>query len=352
MIIGQGLAGSLLGWELNKAGQSIMIIDDGHRSASSHVAAGMVNPLAGKRLALYPETKAHLDAVQQTYAEIEASLNRQYYHPTPLLRILQNEDEASRFGQRQNIRDFAEYIAEAYPAGKPVEGMVNPHGAFYTEQGGWLNTRALIKDMRKYFDQNKCLLETPFEANDLVVDAHAVHWNNKITARQVIFCQGWRDSQNPWFDWLRWDPVQGDIMTLDCPGIRGNRIINGGKWLVPTDGDLFKAGSTYQRNRLDQRPSARDGKTVLEGVRALTGTNSLKVIRHEAGIRPGTRTQHPFIGLHPRYENIGLFSGFGSKGTLLIPLYANKFTRHLLNQTPIPNHVNIRNQWRPSPNNP
>ena len=42
LILGQGLAGSLLARLLIRAGQSVCVIDDGHTSSSSTVAAGLV----------------------------------------------------------------------------------------------------------------------------------------------------------------------------------------------------------------------------------------------------------------------------------------------------------------------
>ena len=55
LILGQGLAGSLLAWMLIRKGQKVCVIDDAHRSSSSRVAAGLVNPLAGMRFNRRPE---------------------------------------------------------------------------------------------------------------------------------------------------------------------------------------------------------------------------------------------------------------------------------------------------------
>ena len=45
LILGQGLAGSLLAWHLIGGGQKVRVIDDAHRSSASKVAAGLINPL-------------------------------------------------------------------------------------------------------------------------------------------------------------------------------------------------------------------------------------------------------------------------------------------------------------------
>ena len=60
LIIGQGLAGSLLAWLLVRAGQRVCVIDDAHASSSSVVAAGLINPLAGMRFNRRPEMDSWL----------------------------------------------------------------------------------------------------------------------------------------------------------------------------------------------------------------------------------------------------------------------------------------------------
>ena len=50
MIVGQGLAGSLLASELLDAGKTIQIFDADHEGAASAIAAGIINPITGRRL--------------------------------------------------------------------------------------------------------------------------------------------------------------------------------------------------------------------------------------------------------------------------------------------------------------
>ena len=49
-IIGQGLAGSILAYFLLKEGQNVQIFDNPSIPSSSKVAAGIYNPVTGKRL--------------------------------------------------------------------------------------------------------------------------------------------------------------------------------------------------------------------------------------------------------------------------------------------------------------
>jgi glycine/D-amino acid oxidase-like deaminating enzyme len=50
LIVGQGLAGTLLAWECERAGIAFAVADCGHAAAATSAAAGIVNPITGRRL--------------------------------------------------------------------------------------------------------------------------------------------------------------------------------------------------------------------------------------------------------------------------------------------------------------
>ena len=50
LLIGQGLAGSALGYRLKKAGKKIKLIDLPSENKSSRVAAGLYNPVTGRKM--------------------------------------------------------------------------------------------------------------------------------------------------------------------------------------------------------------------------------------------------------------------------------------------------------------
>ena len=50
LIVGQGLAGSLLALELEKRGRKIHVVDNNPSTSSSKVAAGLYNPITGRKM--------------------------------------------------------------------------------------------------------------------------------------------------------------------------------------------------------------------------------------------------------------------------------------------------------------
>ena len=49
LIIGQGISGTWLSYYLNKTGKSFLVIDNNFKSSSSKIAAGIINPVTGRR---------------------------------------------------------------------------------------------------------------------------------------------------------------------------------------------------------------------------------------------------------------------------------------------------------------
>lgn len=348
LIVGQGLAGSLLARQLRKAGRKICVLDDGHCSAASVVAAGMVNPLAGKRLALYPETAHYIDTLERTYAACARDFGRVFFHPLPILRLLQSEAEAERLAERQADTAFAPYIGESFAPGEAIGSARNPYGAFVTHAGGWLDVPALLTALRADLKQTGCLMEARFHYDELMIKGDHIVWRDAIRAHRIIFCQGWQDSRNPWFDWLRWDPIRGDILTVESNGLPNERILNGGKWLLPVGRACFRAGATYEREKLEAPPQASDAESILKVLAETWPDASFELQEHACGVRPGTRTQHPFMGQHPEHPSLWLFGGFGSKGTLLIPACAQMLEAFLSHGQTLPSSMDIARQWNRS----
>jgi hypothetical protein len=50
LLVGQGICGTFLSWYLQKAGLSFLVIDDYRPNSASLTAAGIINPVTGRRI--------------------------------------------------------------------------------------------------------------------------------------------------------------------------------------------------------------------------------------------------------------------------------------------------------------
>ena len=50
LIIGQGISGTFLSYYLQRENKSFLVIDNNFKSAPSRIAAGIINPVTGRRM--------------------------------------------------------------------------------------------------------------------------------------------------------------------------------------------------------------------------------------------------------------------------------------------------------------
>ncbi|WP_455209587.1 NAD(P)/FAD-dependent oxidoreductase [Kaarinaea lacus] len=335
IIVGQGLAGSILAWQLLHNKTRVVVIDDGHHGSSSLVAAGLVNPITGKRLVKSWKVEPCLPTAVKFYRSLEAALQKPLYHEKAILRLFSSQQEREQWAKRRLQPQYQNYISG-------VSESDNPLGGFYVQRSGYLNTRELIFSIKSVLQQRDCLIEARVDYKDFAIHSQDVSWKH-IRAKRIVFCEGHRIRKNPWFNGLPLQPAQGEILSLKVATALPNHIINSGKWLLPIAPDVLKVGATFQWQPLDGIPTDKGQRELLDAYKRLwPASPDYKVIEHLCGVRPGTRDKKPFIGMHPRYAQLGVFNGFGAKGALWIPYFAERFANFLCGSMQLPEETDIR----------
>jgi glycine/D-amino acid oxidase-like deaminating enzyme len=158
------------------------------------------------------------------------------------------------------------------------------------------------------------------------------------SSRSVIWCEGAAGLMAG-----RCGPhrcAKGEILTLRAEGWDETRIrIGAGGWMVPQGGGVFKVGSTYEWDELDELPTDR-GRARVEEIASRLGSETFEVIAHEAGVRPILRRSQPLIG--PLDDGGWMFNALGSKGSLYAPGMAGRLARWLVDGVEAEPEVDFR----------
>jgi len=345
IILGQGLAGSLLAWNLIQRGKRVLVIDQPHKTSASQIAAGLINPVTGKRLVKQNNADELLTTAEQEYNQLKKTFNSQFFYSKHITRLFQSEENALAYNKRLADLTYKNYIGEKFePDTHPI--LYNPLGGFKQYQTGYVNTLHLLSTLKKYFSEQQCYQETHIEYSQVQLNDQSATINHQHT-KQLIFCEGYRTTTNPWFNWLTFKLAKGEILTLKSQAALPDTIINAGKWLLPTDTHTCKFGATYQWDNLDETPTDNAKKELLTAANKLFKSDmTFSLVEHRAGIRPCTYDTMPYIGTHPNHHQLGYFNGFGSKGSMLIPFYAKHFCENLLNKQPLNTDIDITRQWK------
>ena len=312
-IVGSGTAGTCLAWQFWFRGFPFRLIDSGV-TGSSHVAAGLINPVSGKNCTVPEDYALHYAAAETFYQKIDALLGTQVWHPLEIIRLIAQRDDA-KLGKKMREGDAAEWVIR-----KLEESRWTDASAYLLHHGARLDVPHFLSESRSFFQQHG-LVETG-EINIQKLDDDNLH----------IWCGGAKGlmDQVP----VAWQHrcAKGEILTVHAPAWMQERMITGRNWLVPLGHDHYKIGATYEWTFDHADPSPSGLEFLLRTARDLGGEN-FSIVKHEAGIRPIVRKSKPVAGLIS--ATCGVFNGLGSKGSLTAPWASAHLAAEIIDGTPI-----------------
>ena len=198
IVVGQGIAGSCLALELADRGARVEIVDDGWESAACLVAAGVINPITGKRLVKSWRSSVAHPRAREFYRSLEARLGKRFFHDRKILQLYRSPEEAELWRGRAEDPEYAEFISDPVPPGS-FGGLNDSFGARFIGRSAWVEPPAVMSAFREYFLSRGMLRTEKFDFSKL--DARARSYAGRAF-RGIIFCEGWRAVENPYFSWL------------------------------------------------------------------------------------------------------------------------------------------------------
>jgi glycine/D-amino acid oxidase-like deaminating enzyme len=319
IIVGQGLAGTVLGITLEQKGCSVFIIDKKKENSASRVAAGLYNPVVFKRLTLSWMAKQLIPFAESFYLDAELILIEKFLHRIAILKLIDSGEELQIWINKQNDPDLIDFV---HPLSNPVfqNKNIDCKEIF---PAGFLDVKKFMESYRRRLIQNEKIDEGEFKNEELLIEKDFVFYK-KRKAKKIIFCEGVNAMQNPWFREIQFLPAKGEMLTISCEGLPADHILMKDKFLIPIEKNIFKAGSNYEWNFVNDLPTEKIGTEIENQLRKMIDRD-FKIINHEAAIRPTMKDRRPVLGIHPHCAQIGIFNGLGTKGVMLAPYFAQQF---------------------------
>jgi glycine oxidase len=345
LIVGQGVAGSVLGLTLLERGLSVRVVSAaGTLPAASAVAAGIVNPLTGRKLVKTWLADDLFPYLHRFYTAAEQQLSARFFTPLSIYRPYR--DEAERTAYETAVADpaLAGYVTTR-PNNAVYEPVINnPFGGLEVGQAGWIDLPAFLAATRRYLLDRQCFKEAQVRVEDLHIGPGGVGYAGR-QYRYVIFCEGPHGAANPLFYWLPYSPVKGEILTAEVDTYPVQNVVNQGIFVMPVGeangAARIRIGATYAWDNLNWQTTD-GGRSFLETKARQLLRVPFRVVGQQAGIRPSTKDRRPFVGWHPTYPAVGIFGGMGTKGVSLAPYLAHNLANHLATSEEILPAVQIR----------
>ena len=340
LIVGQGLAGSILSAHLLEMGKTVKVLSEPSFSNSSKVAGGLFNPITGRKMVKTWHCDRLFDYLIPFYRKMESLLREEFLVEKPIYRPFYSIEEQNEWMGKSADPDFQPYIEKVYQHSGFGEHVHDEFGGILLKKSGYLQTAKFVEAYESYLSKHNLLVNTAFDFNKLSISTQGVSYEG-INAKHLVFCDGKMLEQNPFFSWLPLHPVKGELLFLETESDMKQRVIyNRGVFVVPMGHGSSKVGATYEHQNLNEEPTLKGKNQLIERLGNLIKF-PYKITGQAAGVRPATKDRRPFLGKHPELVHVYIFNGLGAKGVSLAPYYANQFIQWMEGNGNLEDEVNI-----------
>ena len=320
LIVGQGIAGTTLAHKLFESGYSVRLIDNKHQSSSSLIAGGVVHPMSFKRAILSWKADSLIPVAKAYYDAFEAAFKTKVFYELGMTRVFSSMEEQNNWQGRMADSPMKDII------GDEELSLDFPFGSGKVNMAGRVDVALYLSRSKEFFKEEDTISEEQFDYNQLSYFETGIEYKG-IEAENIIFCEGFKINQNPYFNYIPLSPTKGEILiikTKDLPDC----ILSQGCFVMPIGNDKYVLGATYDRENINQETTKEGKEQLIEKLKNI-GDFDFEVIEHRAGVRPTTHDRRPILGSHPKYSNMHIFNGLGSKGVMLAPHFAGELIEYI-----------------------
>lgn len=129
-------------------------------------------------------------------------------------------------------------------------------------------------------------------------------------------------------------PVKGQMLLFDAePDTLRFMVLDGEQYLIPRRDGKILAGSTVEQDDFNKTTTstAKDRLSTF-ALNLLPALNNYPLVKHWAGLRPGTDQGIPYIGRHPEISNLSINAGHFRNGLVMAPASAQLLADIMLNR--------------------
>lgn len=349
VVVGGGIIGVSLAFELRRRGQSVLVLDrqEPGREAS-WAAAGTISPapdhesvgiaaLGCESYRLYPEFAAAIE---------EASGESVGFHPNGAMELFFCPDGETERDRRvdeiQNHGITAEAISlNEAKIREPAIGAAT-RAALWIRDEAYLDPRVITHvaiaaalktgvEMRGNSDVISVLVEQNQCSGVLVADAERnragrleVRTGEKIAARNVVIAAGWRSGEIGGVEtYAPTAPVRGQMVALaKVPGAPRTILRSDLGYMAPRQDGRTVIGSTLESGRAEKHTTPAGVQKILSAALTMApGLASAPILETWAGVRPDSPDHLPIIG-PANVEGLFIATGHYRNGMLLAPVTA------------------------------
>jgi glycine oxidase len=348
VVVGGGVIGACIAYELAKAGARPVVLDREARGQASRASAGMLAPLSeadgpGPFLDLGMESlRLHRPLAEELLERTGMDVG---YRPTGLLRVALNETDEVAVRRRRSWHMAAGFSvgwldpARVHDAEPALSRDIR--GAAYYSQEHQVSPPLLAQAALRAAADLGAVVRMGLNVEGFLVSGSRVHGvraaGEPLECDEVVIAAGaWSGAFAELGPALPVRPVRGQLVALQTVSTSVRHLIySSGGYLSPKPDGSILVGATQEEVGFDPRPTADGVAGLLQSVARLTPALASATFADAiAGLRPGSPDGLPLIGRLPGWSGVSAATGHFRNGVLLAPITAHLVADLLLRERP------------------
>ena len=325
IIVGLGLAGLAFAEKLVQNNQSFLVFEDDSQT-SSLVAGGVYNPVILKRFTPVWKAKEQLEIALPLYEKLEGKFNVKFDTKFSTRKVFKSIEDQNNWFEASDKSKLSEFMNPNIWNEK-VNGIKGDFGFGEVLQTGRVDTHLLVDMYRNYLKKEENIRFEQFDYNQMSINNNSINYQD-IEAKRIVFCEGFGIKQNPFFNYLPLNEAKGELITIHSPELKVDFLVKSTLFILPLENDLYKVGATFNWTDKTSKPSKEGRDELIEKLEKVINV-PYKIVNQSAGIRPTVSGRRPLVGVHPKFKNLIVLNGLGTRGVMIGPWAANQLYNYL-----------------------
>jgi glycine/D-amino acid oxidase-like deaminating enzyme len=340
LVVGYGFAGASISHFLRLHDVDVSVVNhaDFDVRSSTNVSAGIIVPLSGRRKVPVFSAEKTVSFAWNHYLEIQRLTSLNIVSEKKIIEIIHDFREYNDWYGKSSDKNIGDWFSIEKMEINPFINS-NGNGFILYNNAGCISPTNLLNAYRH--------LNNTIEFHDLQFNYQFLDISNGLVRfgndkyDLVVFAEGHRCVNNPYWSYLPFMPVKGEIMDFHAPELGLDYIINGDLYVIPIGDGFYRAGATYSWSNIDEVPSSEGLGQLKEKLEKLIRCD-YEIVKHQAAVRPAIKDRRPVIGRHPDFDNIWIFNGLGTKGALYSPYYGKQLSDAIVGGEPLDMEVDVK----------
>ena len=276
---------------------------------------------------------------QTFYEDLGSYLGSSFIEHIDIIRSIHTTKEWNDWQNRITDPLYKPYIDHSEKTSQQLQRFNRTEQNCFIKSGLRVDLGGLISAFRAKSIDQEIFIEEKVQ-HDLfdIKESELVY--KDIVAEHVIFCEGSKGADNPFFDYLPFNPSKGEVLIIESDEINLQAAYKNKIFFVPMEVNRYWVGSYDRWKYVDEKLTQEGREELISRIKHACPLD-FRIVEHKSAIRPTVKDRRPFLGSSPSHSNMWIFNGLGTKGSLLAPYYANQLASAIFNGQAIDAIVDI-----------